>query len=86
MNLVPAEDKIIVLPDPVKDMTEGGIALPEVAKEKQTAGLIQFTHPNSKYKPGQHIFYPHYAGTEITINNIKHHLVLEKEIWYVEEV
>lgn len=32
--------KILVLPDPDQDLTEGGVALPDTSKEKSSSGIV----------------------------------------------
>lgn len=40
MNLKPLRDKIVVKPQPIEDVTKGGIIIPETAKDAPVQGEV----------------------------------------------
>lgn len=75
MNLQPLNDRIVVLPVEVKDVTDGGIHLVVSAKEKPSRGTVVAVGPGKRSEQGVRIsmdvnvgdlvIYGKYAGTEV---------------------
>jgi chaperonin GroES len=76
MALKPLQDNILVEPAEGEEKTEGGIYLPDTAKEKPQKGKIISVGPgkmvegklqpvNSALKPGVMVLYKKYATTEV---------------------
>jgi|SRR5690606_1270704 len=75
-SLRPFEDRVLIMPDKPRTMTEAGLYLPESAVEKELpeTGVVVAAGPG-KYingilnpvtvEPGDRVYYGKYAGTEI---------------------
>lgn len=57
MNML--NDRLMVLPDKPKEMTAGGIAIPDQAKEKPVSGVVLFG-PFESHR----VYWPEYAGID----------------------
>lgn len=78
VNFEPFEDRVLVFPDPVEEVTAGGIYKPDVAlaKARPLIGVIIKVGPG-KDRPmplaqGDRIIFGTYAGTEVTFNGLKY--------------
>ena len=88
MNLKPLGDKVIVKRLEAKEKSEGGIILPEAAKEKPQEGEVIAvgsgkTLKNGKtvapqVKPGDKILFGKYSGNEIKLDD-QEYLIVESE-------
>ena len=87
MKIQPLADRIMVKVLEAKDVTKGGIVLPDTAKEKpQEAeviavgkGKISDGKPvTPEVKAGDKILFGKYSGTEITMDG-KEYLILKEE-------
>lgn len=78
-GITPTGGHILVLPDPVKEVTKGGIFIPETTREKEqkaaTSGTViaigesawlDIDKGNPWAKVGDHVSYGRYAGVSIT--------------------
>lgn len=75
--LKPLGDRIVVKPTTAKDVTKGGIVLPDTAKERPQEGEVIAVGPgktleNGKVVPlevkvGDKIIYSKYGGSEVKI-------------------
>ena len=73
----PLNDHIVVQPKEPRDMSEGGIILPDAAKEKQARGIVIAVGPGRRDKDGKRlpidvkvgelIAYGKYAGADMKI-------------------
>jgi len=75
----PYEDRILVYPDPIEEMTKGGLYKPDalINREKPKIGTVVAFGPgkNGVAMPlvkGQKIAYGSYAGTDFTIDEVKY--------------
>ncbi len=80
INFKPNEDRVLVEPAPAEEKTASGIIIPDTAKEKPQKGKVIAVGEGLKdkpitVKPGEHILYGKYAGTEITIDG-KDYLIM----------
>lgn len=80
---------LLILPDEMESTTQGGIALPDQAKEKPKSGKVILA--NGDYSVDEQVWYPSYAPTEIDKIKIKgyglkqvFHLVSMKECFMSE--
>ena len=90
MNLKPLGDKVIVKRLEAKEKSEGGIILPEAAKEKPQEGEVIAvgsgkTLKNGKtvapqVKPGDKILFGKYSGNEIKLDDQEYLIVESEEI------
>ncbi len=95
MNLKPLGDRIIVQQSEAEEKTDGGIILPDTAKEKPQRGKVISVGPgklldDGKYakpsvKKGDEVFYGKYGGTEVDIGTKKYVIVKENDILAVVE-
>ncbi len=87
MAIRPLDDRIVVEPLEAEEKTEGGIVLPDTAKEKPTKGKVisvgegklldSGNRPKLLVKKGDQVLYGKYAGTEITVSG-KEYLILRE--------
>lgn len=78
MNIRPLQDRVVVRRLDEAEMSEGGIVLPDSAKEKPMRGEIiavglgkvldNGEHRAPEVKKGDQILFGKYAGTEVTLN------------------
>jgi len=73
MNIKPIGDRILVEPLELQKQTEGGIIIPDTAKEKPITGKIieigTSEDVTNNFKVGDKVIYAKYGGDEITIDN-----------------
>lgn len=84
----PMRDLIVVQRKETKDKTDGGIFLPEQAKEAPDAGLVVFVGPGKKLedgtriemdlKIGDHILFSKFSGSDIQLN-LKPYLIMRED-------
>jgi chaperonin GroES len=87
MAIRPLDDRIVVEPLEAEEKTEGGIVLPDTAKEKPTKGKVisvgegklldNGSRAKLLVKKGDQVLYGKYAGTEITVSG-KEYLILRE--------
>ncbi len=87
MAIRPLDDRVVIEPLEAEEKTQGGIVLPDSAKEKPTKGKIISAGEgrlldNGKraallVKKGDQVLYGKYAGTEITVGG-KDYLILKE--------
>lgn len=78
-------DKILVKPFEPSEKTEGGIVIPEVAKEKALSGVVVAVGPTvPTAKPGDVIYYTRYAGSDVRYDNEDFRVMTEAEALLVE--
>jgi chaperonin GroES len=85
INITPLHDRVIVLPDAAEKMTNGGIYIPDTAKEKPQRGIIVAAGSGKKDEPvtvkvGETVLYGKYAGTEIQIEGENLLIMRESDI------
>jgi len=86
----PLGDRILVKVSAPEERTEGGILLPDTAKEKPQIGEVIAVGPGSHKKDGScqpidvkvgdQVLYSKYGGTDITLGNEDYVLVSEKDL------
>ncbi len=87
MAIRPLDDRIVIEPLEAEEKTEGGIVLPDTAKEKPTKGKVisvgegklldSGNRAKLLVKKGDQVLYGKYAGTEITVSG-KEYLILRE--------
>jgi len=95
MAVKPLEDRVLVKPIEADNVTDGGIYLPESAKERPVQGKVIATGPGKKLdnggrakpsvKKGDTVVYGKYSGTEVEIKGDKHLIMRESELLGVIE-
>ena len=91
----PHGDRILVKPDPLSNMTEGGIALPETARGAPTMGEIVAVGPGRvsqegalvamTLRVGQQVLYAAYSETRIKVDGEEYLILKEPDIYAVIE-
>jgi chaperonin GroES len=86
----PLGDRVFVKINPAEERTEGGIFLPETAKEKPQVGEVVNIGPGKRnddgsYQPldvkiGDRVLYSKYAGTDLKLGQEDYVIVSEKDI------
>ncbi len=87
MAIRPLDDRVVVEPLEAAEKTQGGIVLPDSAKEKPTKGKVisvgegklldSGKRAELLVKKGDKVLYGKYAGTEITVDG-KDYLILKE--------
>jgi chaperonin GroES len=90
LNLRPLGDRVVIEPSEGEEQTEGGILLPETAKEKPQQGTILAVGPGRRddngkliamdVKVNDKVLYAKYAGTEIKVEGKKVLILKESDI------
>ena len=95
MNIRPLHDRIIVKRLDEKEMSKGGIIIPDTAKEKPIEGQViavgngKILEDGSVRKldlqKGDKILFGKYSGTEVKIDGEEHLIMREDEVLAVIE-
>ena len=95
MKLKPLSDRVVIAQTEAETKTDGGILLPDSAKEKPQQGKVVAVGPGTmlddgswnklSVKKGDQVYYGKYAGTEIEIGLKKYVIVKESDILAIVE-
>ena len=90
MKIKPLADRVVVKPAPADEKVQGGIIIPDTAKEKPQKGKIVAVGPGKvsdsgqtipmSVKVGETVLYGKYSGTEVTIDGEDYLIVRESDI------
>jgi chaperonin GroES len=90
VNFVPLHDRILVRRAEEQETTRGGIIIPDTAKDKPQEGEVLAVGKGKikedgkilplDVKPGDHILFGKYAGTEINIEGEEYLIMREDEV------
>jgi len=90
MKLKPLEDRVVIKPAPPDDKVQGGIIIPDTAKEKPQRGEVVAVGPGKAsdsgqivkmtVKVGDTVLYGKYSGTEVTVDSEDYLIVRESDI------
>lgn len=90
MALKPLDDRVAVRPNDAKEKTDGGIYLPEQAKDKPTQGKIIAAGPGKlsesgsrlpmAVQVGDEVMFPRWGGTEIEVNGEEIRIMSQDEL------
>ena len=85
MNVKPLADRVLVKPAEAEEKTASGIIIPDSAKEKTLKGEISAAGKGTKdeemvLKPGDHVLYGKYAGTEIELEGTKYLIMRQSDV------
>ncbi len=78
INIMPLEDRVVILPTDEAETMRGGLYIPDTAKEKPTQGEVLAVGPGRfekgervpvDLKVGDRVLYGKYSGTPFTIND-----------------
>jgi len=90
MNIRPLQDRIVVKRLAEEDRTQGGLFIPDSAKEKPAEGEV-IAVGNGKFledgkqrpldvKKGDRVLFGKYSGNEIKLDGLEHLILREDEI------
>ena len=90
MKIKPLSDRVVIKPADPDEKVQGGIIIPDTAKEKPQKGKIVAVGPGKVSDAGQTIaptvkvgdvvLYGKYSGTEVTIDNEDYLIVRESDV------
>jgi chaperonin GroES len=90
MKLKPLKDRVLVKPLEEEAKTQGGIIIPDTAKEKPQRGRVVAVGPGKDLdngqrlemtlRPGDEVLFGKYSGTEIKMDEVKHLILREEDI------
>jgi len=93
--LKPLGDHVLVKPLSKEEKTQGGIILPDTAKEKPQAGeviavgpgrlLENGTRVQPEVKIGDKVIYAKYGGSEIKLDAVEYLILRETDILAIKE-
>jgi len=83
MKVIPLGDRLLIKPIKEEEKTEGGIVLPDSAKEKPMKAEVIAVGEGEDIKDldlkvGDKVIYSKYSGTEIKIND-EEHIIIDAE-------
>ena len=77
----PLADRVVATREAAETKTSSGLYLPETAKEKPVAAVVQAVGPDVKHlKKGDRIVYKEYSTTELTVDGTEYLIVKEEDI------
>ena len=95
MKLKPLDDRVVVKPQEAEEKTQGGIVLPDTAKEKPLMGKVVAVgtgklldngkRAQMSVKKGNTVLYGKYGGSDIEIDGQEYKILHESEILGVVE-
>jgi len=90
MKMKPLSDRAVIKPAPADEKVQGGIIIPDTAKEKPQKGEVVAVGPGKisdngekiamTVKVGDMVLYGKYSGTEVTVDNEEYLIVRESDI------
>ena len=95
MNVKPLHDRILVKRMEEKEMVQGGIIIPDTAKEKPMEGKVVAVGPGKvledgkiskmDIKKGDRVLFGKYSGTDIKIEDEEYVIMREEDVLAVIE-
>jgi chaperonin GroES len=95
MQLRPLHDRILVERIEIGEQKKGGIIIPDSAKEKPAEGKVIAVGPGKRLddgtiippdvKPGDHILFGKYSGSEVNLDDTEYIIFREDEVLAVIE-
>jgi len=90
MSIKPLADRVLIEPVEAETKTQGGIFIPDNAKEKPMQGIVKAVGAGRRsdkgeiiameLKVGDKVLYGKYSGTEITVEGKNYLIVKENDI------
>lgn len=85
MNIKPLADRVVIKPAVAEEKSQGGIIIPDTAKEKPLKGEVIAVGKGTKdqameLKVGDQVLYGKYAGTEIEVEGEKVLIMRENDV------
>jgi len=95
VNMIPLDDRIIVRPMEAEETTEGGIVLPDTAKEKPQKGEVVAVgdgklledggRAKMTLKKGDVVLFGKYSGTEVKVEGEEYSIMRESDVLAIVE-
>ena len=90
MTIKPLADRVLITPAAAKEVTLGGIIIPDSAKEKPLKGTVTAVGNGTKdeemvVKVGDTVLYGKYSGTEIEVEGEKYLMMRQSDILAIVE-
>ncbi|MFZ2897111.1 MAG: co-chaperone GroES [Saprospiraceae bacterium] len=84
-NIKPINDRVVVKPAPAEEKTQGGIIIPDTAKEKPQRGEVVAVGPGKEgnlmtVKAGDIVLYGKYSGQQVTLDGQDYLIMREDDI------
>ena len=93
MNIRPLSDRVVVKPVEPEEKKQGGIIIPDTAKEKPQQGEVVAVGPGKisdqgekiamEVKVGDKVLYGKYSGTEVTVDDADYLIMRESDIFAI---
>ncbi|MFQ6115244.1 MAG: co-chaperone GroES [bacterium] len=90
MKIKPLADRVVVRPLEAEEQKQGGIIIPDTAKEKPQEGEVVAVGPGKvneagnkvamEVKKGDRVLYGKYSGTEVTVDGEDYLIMRESDI------
>ncbi|MDR2593684.1 MAG: co-chaperone GroES [Fibromonadaceae bacterium] len=90
MSIKPLADRVLIEPVEAETKTQGGIFIPDNAKEKPMQGIVKAVGAGRKsdkgeaipmeLKVGDKVLYGKYSGTEVTFEGKNYLIVKENDV------
>lgn len=79
--ITPLADRVVAVREVAETKTSSGLYLPETAKEKPVAAVVQAVGAEVKnVKKGDRIVYKEYSTTELKINGTEYLILKEEDV------
>jgi chaperonin GroES len=95
MKVRPLNDRVLVLRVDQEEKTQGGIFIPDTAKEKPQEGKVVAVGPGKidekgeriplEVKEGDRVLFGKYSGSEIKVDGVEHLIMREDDILAIIE-
>ncbi len=95
MQIKPLGDRVLVQPADEKEVSKGGIIIPDSAKEKPQEGKVVAVGTGKRdddgkmipfnVKKGDKVLMPKYGGTEVNVDEKEYQIVREEDILAIIE-
>lgn len=91
MKVKPLSDRVLIDPAAAETKTQGGIIIPDSAKEKPLKGTVVAAGNGTKDEPmtvkeGDTVLYGKYSGTEIELDGKKYIIMRQSDILAIIEI
>jgi len=90
MKVQPLADRVVIKPSETQEKVQGGIIIPDTAKEKPMQGEVIAVGPGKvtesgqkvamEVKKGDRVLYGKYSGTEVTVDGTEYLIMRESDI------
>jgi len=90
MKIRPLDDRVVIEPLEAEEVTEGGIVLPDTAREKPQRGKIKAVGPGKLLESGERssasvtkgdeVLFGKYTGTDVEVNGAELKIMRESDI------